>query len=145
MSYHTDFEGVLKFSSELTIKGLKKLKNILGEDCRNHPGWNVNKVPYLNYIDLELTEDMDGLEHHVDGNTSDMTELVNIVIRQMRTEFPDFGLTGKFIANGEEREDVYEVYIGADGFAHTRDYKCIPAGEITCPHCQKLFNLDEIT
>ena len=49
-----------------------------------------------------------------------MPELVNVVIRQMRKDFPAFGLTGLMAAQGSDIGDLWELYISDDGFATSR-------------------------
>lgn len=143
MSYYTQFDGVLKFSPELTIPALAKLNTILGQDVRKHKGWDITKNQWLTYIDLELTKNLDGIKWNGSENTRQMEQLINVVIRQMRKDFPNFGLSGVLRAQGEEMGDIYEVYIGEDGFAQTRDLNPLSDKPITCPHCRKTFTRDD--
>jgi effector-binding domain-containing protein len=69
-----------------------------------------------------------------------MPELVNVVITQMRRDFPRFGLTGIMTAQGSEVGDCWELYISDDGFAKKRKL-VITEKIITCPHCAGLINL----
>lgn len=137
MGYTTSFEGELRFASEPTASQLAALSAMLGEDCRDHPEW---EAPGLYYIDLELTKDFCGLRWNDAEKTYDMDKLVNVVIRQMRKQWPDFGLTGALMAQGEDVGDIWALRIGDDGFA----IKCdVPkAGEsVKCPHCGESFAL----
>ncbi len=38
-----------------------------------------------------------------------MAEKINLIIREMQKEFPDFGLTGEFFAQGDEVGDVWKL------------------------------------
>ena len=109
MGYSTEFKGELKFTGEPTVKQLAKLKTILGQDARDHKGWMANK--YCSYIDLELLEDFSGIKWNGAEKTYEMDECVNIVLREMRKDFPDFGLTGTLLAQGEEIDDRWALTI----------------------------------
>lgn len=139
MGYHTEFKGELKFTTELTATQLATLKKMLGEDCRDHPEWNA---PNLYYIDLKLLDDFSGLEWDGSEKTYDMPELVNVVISQMRKQWPDFGLSGVLAAQGEDVEDRWELFFGDDGSAQKRAL-VISGKRIKCPHCEGTIILEE--
>ncbi|MBI1923859.1 hypothetical protein HYR99_06375 [Candidatus Poribacteria bacterium] len=135
MGYHTDFKGTLKFTHPLTAEQIAYLKTILGEWCHNHPEWNV---PHLRYgVDLELLDDASGLQWNGAEKTYDMDEIVALVIRLMKERYPDFGLTGKLLAQGEAIDDRWQLSI-ENGEVKTRDL-AIEGKEIECPHCHKTF------
>ena len=137
MGYHTEFRGSLRFNTELTETQLSSIKQILREDCRDHPEWGAMD---LTYIDLALLPDYSGIQWDGSEKTCNMPELVNVVIRQMRREFPDFGLTGVISAQGSDVGDYWELYISDDGFAKKR--KLVVTEEIiACPHCTGTINL----
>jgi hypothetical protein len=137
MGYSTDFKGVLAFKNEPTAKQLAFIKGMCGEDCREHPEWNA---PDLYYIDLELAEDFSGIQWNGAEKTYDLDKLVNVVITQVRKEWPDFGLEGALQAQGEEVGDVWMLTIGEDGFAHKQEI--VLAGQIVeCPECEHKFRL----
>jgi hypothetical protein len=139
MGYHTEFKGKLEFTTEMTATQLAALKKMLGEDCRDHPEY---EAPGLYYIDLELMEDFSGLEWSGAEKTYDMEQLVNVVIKQMRKQWPEFGLSGILAAQGEDIEDRWELRIGDDGFAQKR--KIVISGtRIVCPHCEGTIILEE--
>ncbi len=117
MGYHTDFAGALKFTRKLTARQLAYLKQILRQDCREHPEWNT---PNLTYVDLALLPDNSGIQWDGSEKTYHMPELVNVLIRQMRKTFPEFGLSGAMTAQGSDVGDLWELYISADGFARKR-------------------------
>lgn len=108
MGYSTQFDGVLKFKNEPTVKQLQRLSEILDQDCSKHPEWNANG---LGYIDLRLTKGFDGIEHNDAEKTYDMPNLVNVVIDQMQKEWPEFELEGQLLAQGEEAGDVWYCVI----------------------------------
>ena len=139
MGYTTKFGGVLNFKTELTGSQLAYLNTILGEDCRDHPEW---KAPNLYAIDLELTEDFSGIRWNGAEKTYDMDELVNVVIRLMKEKYPTFELTGKFVAQGEDIDDRWELII-TNGIAEK--VKIIPNGtKVKCPHCEQYFYLNDV-
>lgn len=66
---------------------------------------------------------------------------MNVVIREMRKEFPEFGLNGTLIAQGEEFDDRWALVIGEDGFASKQSLSI--SGEVVkCPHCGAKFALE---
>ncbi len=134
MGYSTDFKGELKFTNELTIGQLAKVNSFLQEDCRDHPEWG-NKELY--YVDLELLPDFSGLKWNGAEKTYGMVEIVNMIILNTRKEMPDFGLKGKFLAQGEDIDDRWEL-IFENGLAIKKE---LPqkVDKITCPHCEQHF------
>jgi hypothetical protein len=134
MGYHTDFQGELKFKNELTETQLTYLQTVLGEDCREHPEWDCGD---LIHIDLELLDDFSGLKWNGGEKTVDMEQIVSFVIRFMKEKFPDFGLTGKLLAQGENLDDRWELYI-ENGKIDTI-YLEIEGEIIECPHCEMAF------
>lgn len=117
MGYHTEFRGVLHFTTKLTAPQRAAIRQILGEDCRDHPEWDAAN---LTRIDLILLFNGELISWDGSECTTDMPEKVNVVIREMRKLYPDFGLYGTLTAQGSEVGDIWELYIGEDGFAHRR-------------------------
>lgn len=139
MGYHTDFSGKLSFTRPLTSEQKTYLNTILGERCVNHPEWNA---PHLRYgVDLKLLDDESGLKWNGAEKTYDMDQIVQLVIRLMQEKFPDFGLTGKLIAQGESIDDLWQLYI-ENGEVKTKDL-AIEGKEIECPHCHRTFVYDQ--
>lgn len=138
MGYSTNFKGELKFSRELTASELAKVKSFLGEDVREHPEWKNNG---LYYIDLELTDDFSGVKWDGSEKTYGMDEAVNLIIREMRKEVPDFGFTGTLSAQGERFDDRWQLVINANGLAEKQDI-VLTGKIITCPHCEEKFELE---
>ena len=136
MGYSTDFKGELKFERELTGSELAKVRAFLEEDCRDHPDWgNTN----LYYVDLELLDDFSGLKWNGAEKTYGMVEIVNMIITNMKKEVPDFSLTGKLFAQGEDIDDRWELSI-KDGVAIKTDAPQT-GDKIVCPHCEQHFYL----
>jgi len=137
MGYNTQFKGELKFIVEPTVPMIAKLNSIFGADPREHPEWNAGRDS--GYIDLMLNKDFTGIKwDNGCEKTYYLEKSVNIVLEQMRKEWPEFGLSGSMLAQGEDIEDRWELYIGEDGLAHKRDVPLIGA-QITCPHCRHKF------
>lgn len=140
MGYNTDFTGKLEFTSEPSVAVIRKLKSILGEDCRDHPEWNSKD---LTYIDFKITDDMDGIEWDDSCEKTYMADgLIDMVIGLMRQDFPDFGLKGELLAQGEEYDDRWRLVIGADGLAHRVEFPRI-GDRVTCPFCEKEFTVGD--
>jgi len=138
MGYNTEFRGELKFTKELTGSQLAVLSSYLGEDCRNHPEWGRSIGNY--YVNLSLLPGFDGLEWDGSEKTYEMVEIVNFIIDKMMEIMPDFGLTGKLLAQGEDIDDRWELII-KNNVAVKVDVK--PSGtKIQCPHCGESFYLE---
>lgn len=140
MGYSTDFKGELKFTQEPTAPQLAKLKSMFGEDFREHPEWPRDPKWYVNYIDLEFTDDFTGIRWNGAEKTSELDHVVEAVIQEMRKTWPDWGLTGTMLAQGEDIEDRWELRVNGDKVQHVD----IPIGgtKIRCPHCEREFVLE---
>lgn len=136
MGYSTEFAGELRFTTELTTSQLVKLKSFLGEDCRNHPEWNRSD---LTYIDLELTSNFSGLRWDGSEKTYDLTEKVNLIIEEMQKDYPEFGLEGSILAQGDDSGDRWSLII-ENGKAVSREVVS-KLSSIKCPHCNGEFSL----
>jgi hypothetical protein len=139
MGYSTQFNGELKFTSELTAKQLAKVKSICGEDCRQHPEWQAS---HLTYMDLELTKDFSGIRWNDSEKTYDLTEKVNLLIRLMRQEWPDFGLSGQLFAQGEDFDDRWALVMTSPALAETKEI-IITGQRVRCPRCECEFILED--
>lgn len=138
MGYNTYFTGKLSFTKELKASELAKVKSFLGQDCREHPEWERT---HLSYINLELTDDFSGLQWDGSEKTYDLTEKVNLIIREMKKDFRDFGLEGYLNAQGEDFKDRWVLKI-IDGIA--KELKVELKGKVvTCPHCEEEFLLED--
>jgi hypothetical protein len=138
MGYSTEFKGELKFKKELTASQLGKVSSFLGEDCRDHD-WLASKGLY--YVDLELLPDFSGLKWSETEKTYGMVDLINMIIVNMSEDYPDFGFTGKMLAQGEDIDDRWELLIGDDGRAYRKDV-VISGTKIMCPHCEQDFYIE---
>lgn len=134
MGYNTQFNGELKFNSDLTGKQLAKIKSFLDEDCRDHPEWGRED---LTYIDLQFLDDFSGLKWNGAEKTYDLADKINVIIDEMKKEFPDFSLSGKLLAKGEDIDNNYWIEI-VDGHAVNIPIDIIH-NTIICPHCGKKF------
>jgi hypothetical protein len=135
MGYSTDIEGKLFFTHELSVPQIKRLNEYFGEDGRDKPEWDFTKGK-IAYIQWELTKDMDGIEW--DGNEKfyEIVNSVNFIIHNMRKEWPEFGLKGELLCQGEDLTDRWHLKIGADGFAYREDSN---VKTLKCPECDHVW------
>jgi hypothetical protein len=125
MGYSTIFKGQLSFKNEPTMPQLAALNEFFG----------------LHYIDLELTKDFTGIKWNDAEKTYDLEKFVNVIMENMRKQWPDFGFTGSMTAQGGDIEDRWSLAIGDDGLAHK--LTIATTGKIvTCPHCGERFELE---
>lgn len=135
MGYSTEFKGELKFNRDLTGSQLARVKQFFEEDCRDHPEWGNDK---LYYVDLEFNDDYSGVRWNGAEKTYGMPDVVNMITRIMRQEYPDFKFKGKLLAQGEDIEDRWELVISDQGLAERRDI-VVSGDKVTCPHCGEEF------
>lgn len=140
MGYSTDIEGELKFTSELTMPQLQRISKMLGENPREHPDWEKYGIKADSYIQWELTKDYSGIKW--DGNEKFycIVESVNLILAYMREEFPNFGMQGELLCQGEEIRDRWNLVI-ENGQAISR--KIDLGASYQCPHCREDFLLSE--
>lgn len=139
MGYSTNFTGELRFTSEQTESQLAALETMFGEDLRDHLEWDAE--PGLYCVDLELNDDFTGIKWNGAEKTHRLEKIVNVVLCEMRKKWPNFGLTGTMMAQGERIEDRWALTIGEDGLAHK--VKLVVTGQVvTCPHCENQFILE---
>lgn len=111
MGYSTQYKGKLEISPPLDIPRLVALDAILGEDPRDHPEWG-NQEFYG--VDLELTKDKKFLQWNHTEKSYSLDKQAELVIREMRKQFPDFCLSGRIRAQGEEMDDRWAFVIVDD-------------------------------
>lgn len=141
MGYSTDFKGELKFSKELTASQLNKIKSFLGEDTRSHPEWGGECGVYDGYyIDLQLLDDFSGLKWDGAEKTYSMVDAINLIIKNMCKDIPEFTFIGELIAQGEEFDDRWKIII-KDGRAVKKDI-IMDGKKVACPHCDEIFILE---
>lgn len=143
MGYNTQFFGELKFKEEPTRAQIAALSKILGEDCRDHPEWGEWAASGLDYIVLEFTDDFSGVRWAGWEKTYGMVGCVNLVIRLMQRNWPEFGFTGSLQAQGERVDDRWILIIGEDGWAAEKKI-ALEGTVIECPHCGESFVLEEL-
>lgn len=139
MGYSTEFKGELKFTEELTVTQLGKVKSFCGEDCRDHVDWAASDQ--LTYVDLELLEDFSGIKWDGSEKTHDLDKLINMITINMRQEYLEFGFSGKLLAQGEDIDDRYELVAEKDGLIHKKKI-AVTGTCITCPCCEYEFIYD---
>lgn len=141
MGYTANFKGTLKFTSEPTGPQLAHLNRILGQDIRDLDWVEKQGDDYWYHFDLELTPDFDGVRWSGAEKTYGMVEVVNTVLYEMRKKWPDFGLSGRLDAQGEEVGDVWALEVSEGGLARKIEYR-LEGREVECPHCEETFILD---
>ena len=128
MGYTTEFQGILTFKKEPSVNELAKLQTFFGEDCRDHPEWDCGG----SYIDLRFSDGFTGIEWDDETEKNNgMADHVNLIIREMVKEFPDFALDGQMIAQGEDMSDRW-VLIVANNVAYRKE---VSMNKTVCPHC----------
>jgi hypothetical protein len=142
MGYTTTFKGTLSFVNDVSAKQLAKLHTFFGEDARDHKEWGISNC--ASYIDLRLAKDFSGIEWD-DGTEKNygMVEAVTMIVREMRKEWPDFGLTGSFLAQGEDSDDRWMLVMNEDGTA-SRNEIVITGQKVECPDCGHKFRVESV-
>lgn len=138
MGYTTTFNGSLKFTKELSAKELAYLSQFIN-GTTIQPEW-INPQNIRGYMQFELTKDFDGIKWDGSEKFYDSVECVNIIIDNMKAQFPDFGLEGYLECQGEDYADIWMLAI-ADGKAVEKKTPRI-GEEITCPRCGDNFILE---
>ena len=138
MGYNTEFQGVLYFTHPLSKEELSQIESMLGQDIRDHLEWKDKKG--LTWINLCLTDDNSGLMWNGDEKSYDMLDKIELIIRVMRKINPKFGLYGSMLAQGEEIDDRYYIYMHKPNvpmmkMAEPTDPETI----LQCPHCGERF------
>lgn len=140
MGYTTTFDGILKFKNEVTTSALGKLKTILGEDAREHGEWGAT---HLSYIDFEVSEDFSGLQWDGSEKSYDMVDKLNLVIKLMREDHPNFALEGQLLASGEDPSDVWHLVVNDAGTEAYMKEVVFASPKIRCPHCDEVFHIEQ--
>jgi predicted Zn finger-like uncharacterized protein len=140
MGYSTDFKGKLEFTCPVTTEMLAKLNSFFGEDPKKHPDWNAHRD--IGYVDLKLTKDFTGIEWDGSEKTYGLELSVDMVIREMRRTWPEFGLKGFLLAQGEDVEDRWQLVVGDNGAA--KKVKVPMTGmKVRCPSCHQHFYVED--
>jgi len=118
MGYNTDYIGKIGFSNPLTEEQMTELDKFLGEDVRDHKEWERDSDRGLTWIDLDFTDDGLGIEWNGSEKSYEMKDKLNLILRNMRKLYPEFGFTGELLAQGESIEDRYVIkFTGPNGTA----------------------------
>jgi len=140
MGYNTDFEGELKFTREITIDELRIVKEILETDEADKLaavyGYAAKPDDRYSYINLELTDDFDGLKWNGGEKTYYMVTSLNVLLHAIKQRVPDLSLTGSMFAQGEDVGDVWGIEIRGGVAVQTEVAK---PPMMKCPHCREWF------
>lgn len=142
MGYTTEFKGVLKFKTEPTVSVLREIKKFFGQDMRELDP-HYAKDNSINYIDLELADDLSGVQWDGSEKCYGMVESVNWVIWKMLVVDADFGLTGEMKASGEDSDDRWILRI-VNGKAEKVRVEWTGL-LVECPDCKCRFRVDAKT
>jgi len=140
MGYSTDFIGELYFKEPLNIQQRKEVEKFCGEDLRNHPEWEPTNG--MTWMDLEVNDDWTGLRWDGSEKTYDLCEKINLIVREMRKKWPEFGFkSGRIEAQGEAMEDKWYMVPKEDGFVESKSFPQLKE-KVECPHCGESFSID---
>ena len=134
MGYSTNIKGSLKFAADPTREQLAYIKQFFGKDIRKlEPG----REHEFYYIDLELTDDLLGIQWSGAEKTYGMVDMVNWLGGKMREKWPNFAFVGQLACQGEDADDRWKLVL-REGFAVRVDDP--PAGrKVECPECGHYF------
>lgn len=145
MGYNTDFTGELYFTNKLSVNELDILNQFLySVDVREHAEWD--NPAGVTWIELQMVFDCVGKESGIKWNGAEKTyamdKAIELILREMRKEFPEFGLKGTLIGQGEDIDDRFSIFV--DGAEIT----VLPLGvdadlRVTCPHCGHSFPFND--
>lgn len=133
MGYRTDFEGELKFNESISIEEVRKIKEYFDTDLSLNFRFNGG------YIDLELTDLMDGLKWNGAEKSYNMKEQIEFLIKEVTKDFPDFSLNGVFDAQGEDVDDKCQIIVKDNVVSIKKIVLSEDEKVITCPHCGEMF------
>lgn len=148
MGYTTDFKGTLKFRNQVTGEQLAYLNSFIGKDRRDiglggeEVYQNGKYGSYWYHIDYEISGDFSGIHHNGCEKSYDMEHIANFIIDKMRDRYPEFGLSGEILAQGEDIEDRWFLRIVEDRAVRV-DIPLL-GKRVTCPHCDEEFVLEEV-
>ena len=140
MGYNTDFTGQLDLPGGTTLDQVAELQKYMGEGWREHPEWGLTGAEFY-YIDLELDIERRCIEWDGGEKTYGMVEQVNFITGQMQKIWPNFKLTGKMLAQGEDIQDRW-MLVMEDGVAKRADIH-VNGERVKCPNCESDFFLTE--
>jgi len=145
MGYTTQFDGELLFTKPLTNEQRIALENIFDEDVRDHEDdWGVDtRETYMSYVDLEFNDDNTGMRWNGAEKTYEMDSLINLILRLMREKWPDFGVEGKMLAQGESIGDIWTITVDQKTGNVVRTNLELTGKKVECPHCGEEFIVEE--
>lgn len=123
MGYTTKFDGAIKFDRELTASEIMTIRKIcsFGEDGDAedlakaigyvHPEHVTGGDRGYSYIQIELTENLDGLEWDGGEKCYFMLTTLNVVMQAIMQKIPDLNFHGGMTAQGEEIGDVWAIEV----------------------------------
>lgn len=137
MGYRTEFIGTLFFKHPLSPEKKDKLIEILNKE---HEYSEKNKFRLLNLI---INDSYDGLIWMDAANSYYMVDEINFILDKMQEEFPDFGLVGKFFAQGDAVGDHW--FIVFENNRAVAKKAVVTFEEKECPNCGTIIDIvDEI-
>jgi hypothetical protein len=136
MGYTTRITGKLKFKHEISVPQLKKLQSFYYELPSDHKEWE-NPFKADSYIQWQVSKEYDGLEW--DGNEKfySIVETMNLIIHNMRLEWPEFAVEGTLECQGEDTKDFWYLKIEESGLAYKKEHDFSDHTE--CPACGHMW------
>lgn len=127
MGYNTEFMGSLEMPEGMSATQVRLVKDYL-----------VGNFD----MDLEVSSDGKSIVWNGAEKTYDMDEQVNKLIAHFIPLIPNFTLTGSMLAQGENVDDRWVLYMDRSGVA--RKAAVLETGHaISCPHCGKTFDIPQ--
>lgn len=136
MGYSTDFKGELRLRGGTTVQELRTLKQFFNlGDPREFALANGYGDP--GYVDLELTDDLSALKWNGTEKTRGMPQAVQMIVGEMRKQYPEFTLDGTLQAQGEEADDRWDLVVES-GVTRIVKYRMV-GDKVECPECRHKF------
>ena len=99
MGYNISYKGTFRFKEELTDFQIEKLEELL--DSRLDSVWSP----------LWFNKNRTGLEYSGAEKATGMDIFVKALIREMKKDFPNFGLEGRIYGQGESFGHLFYIEI----------------------------------
>ena len=127
MGYNTEFIGPLYLPPGISPEHRQLIKDYLKGNFE---------------IDLKMSVDNLALVWNGAEKTYDMDKQVNNLIAHFIPLIPNFTLTGRMLAQGEDVADRWVLFMDPGGTARCADIN--ETGDtIPCPHCGKPFEIPQ--
>jgi hypothetical protein len=144
MGYSTSFEGVIKFSRDLTAAELREINEILEiDDVAEHAksiGFIATKEDMFSWLALRLAKDFTGLEWDGSEKTYGMITALNVIMQVIKRKIQDLSFSGRMTAQGEEVGDIWGIEV-SDGKAVRTELK--KPAMMKCPRCREWFRTED--